>query len=563
MIQKTFWGRDGRARAQPTSGGLIRGLLWLGLLLGASGTPLTLYAHASLISSEPAQGAVLSTPPTLVQLHFDEPVAPLLLKLVHPDGDLTELPLPEAHGETLHIALPTVAVNGRYALSWRVVSADGHPIGATLAFAVGQATTAAQPTAAPPNRARTVSNWAALWARYSLLMAAIGLALARVLAPGLHQQRALGRSVAALAAIACVSTLGLLGVDALDLPLRGLLQTASWRAAIHTSQGLATALALLSLGFAALLWRNAEPRASKAVALLMLLALGGSFAVSGHASTAAPQLLARPGVWMHAVAATLWIGLLLPLWLTLRAPTDKTALLRLFSRGIGGVLLLLLGSGVLLAVLQLPSLNALWQSRYGQVLIAKLLLVTLLLGIGAYNRYRLTAPALGGDVRAQQRLRWLLGVDLALALLLLAVVALWRFTPPPRAPSAEPPPAASVHLHSEQAMAQLGLWHAAQADRLRVQLWDADMQPLPAQAVEVVFIDPKQQIEPLRYRTRAPQDSAGDSAGNWVLTDFQLPAKPQWQVQLHIQVSDFKRITLSAMLALDAPSPLLMENTTP
>src|SRR5690606_24362993 len=77
-----------------------------------------------------------------------------------------------------------------------------------------------------------------------------------------------------------------------------------------------------------------------------------------------------------------------------------------------------------------------WQTDYGRLLLAKLALVGLMLLIGAYNRYRLTRPVLQDERGASlfaRRLRRTATVELVIGLLILALVASWRFTPPPRA----------------------------------------------------------------------------------------------------------------------------------
>lgn len=43
-------------------------------------------AHATLVSSDPADGAVIPAAPSWSVLTFNEPVSPLVLRLVAPDG---------------------------------------------------------------------------------------------------------------------------------------------------------------------------------------------------------------------------------------------------------------------------------------------------------------------------------------------------------------------------------------------------------------------------------------------------------------------------------------------
>ncbi|MEA3028067.1 MAG: copper transport protein, partial [Alphaproteobacteria bacterium] len=107
---------------------------FLSVLLGASAA----LAHASLIQSEPADRAVVAQPPPRLTLTFNEPVSPVALRLVQPDGNVIELKDVAAGGPTVAVALPSGLPRGTHLLSWRVISADGHPVGGALTFSVGQ-----------------------------------------------------------------------------------------------------------------------------------------------------------------------------------------------------------------------------------------------------------------------------------------------------------------------------------------------------------------------------------------------------------------------------------------
>src|SRR3546814_18769546 len=63
---------------------------------------------------------------------------------------------------------------------------------------------------------------------------------------------------------------------------------------------------------------------------------------------------------------------------------------------------------------------------------AKMLLLAVLLGLAAHNRYRLTAGVVGGNLSASAAMRRVIAAEIGVALCILAVVALWRFTPPTR-----------------------------------------------------------------------------------------------------------------------------------
>src|SRR5450830_1728206 len=67
--------------------GMSAVMLWLLLQTTAAGA----FAHASLIDVAPADGAMLRSAPAVITLHFNESVAPLVFKLLLPNG--TVLPL--------------------------------------------------------------------------------------------------------------------------------------------------------------------------------------------------------------------------------------------------------------------------------------------------------------------------------------------------------------------------------------------------------------------------------------------------------------------------------------
>ena len=99
-------------------------LLGLALMLVLPGAAL---AHAQLRSADPAPGAMLAEIPQQVQLRFNEPVTPLVLRWIGPDGAITDLAA-EAQGDSLIMTPPAGIKPGTQFVSWRVVSvSSAHP----------------------------------------------------------------------------------------------------------------------------------------------------------------------------------------------------------------------------------------------------------------------------------------------------------------------------------------------------------------------------------------------------------------------------------------------------
>lgn len=536
--------------------------LFAALLVLLCLTPVLLWspcaqAHAALVASDPAQGSTLDAMPERFALRFNEPVSPLVIKVLEPHGSALLLDDVWQQDENLLIAIPDLQTPGSYVLSWRVVSADGHPVGGSVLFALGSASKPAEMAlqdAAPENQTRQLALWSVRVLVYLGLFLGVGGVAFRVclmpapVAVSSLNESAWGSAWLWLGAIATLGSVCLFGLDALDAPLSAWHQGAVWRAAWHSTVGMMAVLSWGALACACLSQRlqSAATVWGRRIALAALLMLGLALASSGHASLATPQWLARPAVWLHGVAIALWIGSLLPLGSSLRPQALKSDLspLRRFSQVIPWVMTAVLVSGVVLAWLQLGRLQALWLTEYGQVLLLKLGLVLVLLGMGAFNRYCWTQPTLQGKAAARHRLHRVIGLEVGMVILILSTAALWRFTPPPRSqPTFQTASQAGVFIvpvPGPAAMAELHFKRTdnAQGRSLEIQLLDSASVVLSAQAVEVVFSSVESGIEPISYPAARLQP------GQWQIQSLHLPDWSTWQVQVRILVSDFDRLIL-------------------
>ncbi len=96
------------------------------------------WAHAELVSSSPADGDVLSTPPEVVSLTFAEPLLDQGHAITARDvkGQFIDLPEPTVTGDTIAVAWPDEVAAGTYTTAYRVVSADGHPVTGEISFTI-------------------------------------------------------------------------------------------------------------------------------------------------------------------------------------------------------------------------------------------------------------------------------------------------------------------------------------------------------------------------------------------------------------------------------------------
>ncbi len=117
--------------------------MWLAALGAISAVLLTLaaipaQAHSELVSSSPTEGQALDGAPAQVELTFNEEISDAGLQVVAqgPQGAVS-LGTPQLAGPKVTVPWPQTAPAGSYTLSYRVVSADGHPIDGSLAFSYG------------------------------------------------------------------------------------------------------------------------------------------------------------------------------------------------------------------------------------------------------------------------------------------------------------------------------------------------------------------------------------------------------------------------------------------
>jgi copper transport protein len=493
------------------------------------------FAHAALVSAEPRDGSVLASPPNRVELRFSESVVAGAVTLIDANGKLREDAAVDAKDEMIAVTVPADLPRGTAVISYRVISQDGHPVAGSVAFSIGEPS-ATRPVATSHAAVDTLI-WLARVGLYLGLFAGVGGVF---FMNWIAQRRVAPRAMLGFLAVGMVSaagSLGFQGLDVLGLPLSGLLARAPWKIALGTSLGPSLLIAFAAMVAASLSLLGGRVIVLRALSACAFVGVGLALAASGHAATAPPQILTRPVMFLHALGVTFWLGALLPLsvvvWRERRAALPIVGRFSALAVPIVGLLAL---SGVPLAVVQLESVHALFDTSYGLILLAKLVLVTVILLLAARHRFRLT-PALARDASASQPLSRSIAVECAVAVVLLAVVAGWRFTPPPRALSAEGP--VVVHIHTDKAMfvvlvspARTGL------DDFVLQLMHEDGSPLSAKEARLTLSMPSRGIESIERQAALGGD------GQWHVTGVPLSVPGRWHLQVDALVSDFQEISL-------------------
>src|SRR4029453_11612013 len=300
--------------------------------------------------------------------------------------------------------MPADIPDGTYIISWRVVSADGHPVGGASSFGVGTAAAAlpgsATGTGTTGATGGTVPTGStAPWPVVVIRLAGyLGFALfAGVVAVVLlcapdasrhppRQRRARGGLVAGAAA--AVAAILFQGSYTAGVSMSRVFDTRLLQQTLATPFGTAMVWRLALYGVLALLaWRL--PRILSELASWLVPAgvagIAVTIAAAGHAAAAGLVDLAVDA--LHALTAGLWVGGLFVL-VALGRSAEPRALRKFSTLAMASVLTLII-TGTLNSLRELDAVQQLWQTRYGLTLLIKLALVAGTLAAAAVSRRRL------------------------------------------------------------------------------------------------------------------------------------------------------------------------------
>lgn len=412
--------------------------------------PAPASAHASLVGSEPLADAVYDTAPDEVVLTFDDTVDADLggIQVYGPAGDRVDQGSAEVDPAGLVVSVPLASSTaGTHTVAWSVVSPDSHVISGSFVFHVQTRTGSVAPDQTTPPWV-LLTGWLARWALLTGTTVLGGVALLRLVTgeDPAWQTRAALRVVRAAAALLLVGAVARLVVQVLEssaLPL-GDLAGAVGPALVETRTG---QLDLARVGACALAAGGVLAWTRRYAAVLALVGVGLTMvtvAVSGHAWTVEPTLPAVASDVVHQGAAAVWVGGLVSLALVVPvAGQGPGRIVRRFSQLALGAVAVLVVTGVLAAVAQSGArLDTLVSSRYGAVLLVKVVLVALMVALGWTQRRRLAAVLDRPRFTATSRLEAAVGV------VVLATTALLVSTVPARESLAARPYEGSVTVPS-------------------------------------------------------------------------------------------------------------------
>lgn len=429
-------------------------------------------AHAKLVRSQPAAGALLDAAPSELILEFSEELDPSFSS-VQLQGSANQVVntgpglIDPAAPYILRLALGDLPKDS-YTAVWKVRSSvDGHITEGSVPFGVGVAVTATalipppgapDPATVPPSPPNAITRW------LNLLMAAValgGLPFALLVwrpAWRAAQQQGADCTLADVTMVQALRRLIRIGGALFLLAnLMFLVVQAAIAADVPVAQAIGAPIVQLLSGRSGIIWlaRTALMLVLGALAgwlpppgqgatwrWWVALALAGAilltFSLNSH-SAALQQgaTLALALDWLHLAAMTAWLGGLIPLVIAIRAARRTperalplTTLIPRFSRLAAGCIALLIVSGIYAYILHINRLDLLTATTYGRALTIKLGLFAVLLLLGGLNLFVLSPRLRTAGNHLARSFGWGVRTELiASALLLLAVGAMTGVAP--------------------------------------------------------------------------------------------------------------------------------------
>ena len=566
----------------------LLGLLTAVLCLWTVAAAPAASAHATVVSTDPADGALLATAPARVTATFSEPVELQLgaLRVFAPDGSQAEAGSAEhldGKPDTASVPLKAGLKNGTYVVSWRVISADSHPVRGAWTFSVG---TRSAPNSggaeAAPHGDRTVGLLfgVARWLAYLGFAAMAGgafllIAFAPRLAGDARVRRLIGGGWLVLL-FGTVAALLLQGPYAGGFGLGRTFDVDVLRATLETRLGRALAWRLILLGAVGVVVSWIATRLTEAVvrtrqlvgglAALLAAALAVTWSIADHSGTGSQVGLALPADVLHLLAMATWVGGLTTLAIAVLAgpagttgtagaagttatpgtsnkgildADERLTVVRRFSTTAFVAVCVLATTGVYQGWRQVRHWDSLFDSDYGRLLVIKSSIFLVLIALGYLARRILAAKS--PDLA---RLRRSVAAEFGLALVVLAVTALLvESQPPGDGPAKAEPASASSPFDTGSANGSgtvditLDPARVGQ-DQLHIYVLDKNGTQESVPEVTASLALPAQQLGPLPVKL----DQTGP--GHYTGASTVVPVPGKWQVLVTVRTTDIDQATV-------------------
>ncbi|WP_052359810.1 copper resistance CopC/CopD family protein [Actinoplanes friuliensis] len=389
-------------------------------------------AHAALLSASPEPGSVVGAAPAEITLRFTEGITPVAerTQVLAPDGKRITAEV-TTNGPTMRIQVRRADQPlGTYLVSYRIISADSHPVGGAMTFSVGAPS--ARPPESDPDK---IHGSVAAAVPIIKFLGYAGLTL--IIGPALLLALLWPRRVSRRGPVLLVRA-GLIGTAAATL-------AALWTQAPNTSgaplwdvsvmeladvlaspYGLALLGRLVVLAAVAVLIPPLLRGTAEKWRGLALVGLGTAglttWPLTGHAAESPLRGAIVAADVVHMAAMAVWLGGLVTLSIFLLRRTHPRVLgviLPAWSRWAALAVVWLVGAGLVQAVVQVGSVGALWGTAYGRLVLAKVVILAAVLAVAAFARRFVRRSQVTTD--GPGRLRRTVGIEVAATVVILGL----------------------------------------------------------------------------------------------------------------------------------------------
>jgi copper transport protein len=413
-------------------------------------------AHAALIRTVPVQGSVVQQAPGEIVITFSEVVTPVRdkIKVIGPDGNRVDRGSPKVTGDDLHIPLRSDGDRGTYVVGYRVISADGHPVGAAFTYSLGAPSqnnaTADVQSGGQTDRVVSAGIDVSNFLGYAGLILVAGPALVLMLLwPRRLDRRGPTRLAYGGLGLLALATLlelylevpysvgtGIFGITGGDLGTE-----------LVDRYGIAHLVRLGVIACSAVLLRPVLAGGGGSWRRWALIVLGvagaATWGIAGHPGTSAAPALTVVADTVHLGGVALWIGGLIVLFAFLlrRAdPEELGAILPVWSDWAAASVAALVLAGTAQALVEIGSFGALLHTTYGKLVLVKAGLLAVVLVVALFSRRLVRRGAADADGEPDptvgRRLRRTVLLEVVGAVVIIGVASVLVQTTPARTQAA-------------------------------------------------------------------------------------------------------------------------------
>jgi copper transport protein len=514
-------------------------------------------AHAELVATDPADGAIVEKAPEALTMQFSEAVSlrPDGVRVLDSSGARVDAGSASADGSDVTVPLDGTIDDGTYVVAWRAVSADGHPIRGSYTFSVGERTDVGDGVAnaafgSGNDRTYEVLDAIARAIAYIGVLGTAGYVLIGSALRRAEDPSPVGRPTTIAAVVALVAIV-------FQVPLQGALATGRGITAITDASVLALSVAdgmgwaalVTTLGLLAIIITSGLPweGAARRVGLAGAAVAPVGFVITGHTRTMSPALVAYLADLAHVAAAAVWFGGLVAVIVAVGRrrrddePLGAAEAVASFSGWAAITAGALVAAGLVLTWIEVGSIEALTTTLYGRLLLVKVALVAVVLLAAGWNRFRLVprvAAAAIEEPPSDDRRTWttllrVIGLEVVLLVVVLAVTGVLSNVTPAKAAVDKGPITVTAPLGKGTVDVTVDPAKAGRND-VHLYIFDAKGRPDDRYDGAAVSLElPSQGLGPFE---RTPVD-AGNGHFQLVATD--LPLAGTWSLTLTVKPDRF------------------------